>query len=154
MTATVDEYRHLSAASMREDELQTAVISIARSLGYLVAHFRPARVAGSWRTPTQADANGYPDLTLARDGWEWKPGYERGRLIFVELKSQRGRVGQFQELWLDVLRACGCECYVWRPSDLISGEIAEILTGPRPVTVDDVRGIAPDMTVNPWEDEG
>ena len=45
---------------------------------------------------------GYPDLTLAKSG----------RVIHVELKTERGRVSSAQREWLEAL---GGE--LWRPSD-------------------------------------
>lgn len=52
---------------------------------------------------------GYPDLTLAR----------QGRLIFAELKSQKGRLTGAQVIWSHLLRSTvpGIEVYVWRPQD-------------------------------------
>lgn len=58
---------------------------------------------------------GFPDLVLARGG----------RVIFAELKAQRGTVRPEQQEWLDTLRACpGVEVVVWRPSDWESVEAA------------------------------
>jgi len=51
---------------------------------------------------------GFPDLCLVRGD----------RLIFAELKTQRGRLTAAQTAWLDKLRATHAEVYVWRPSDL------------------------------------
>jgi hypothetical protein len=60
---------------------------------------------------------GYPDLCLA------KPG----RLIYAELKSEKGKVSDKQREWLDTLKAAGAEAYVWRPSQF--EEAVEILRG-------------------------
>jgi len=60
---------------------------------------------------------GFPDLVLCNP--------EQKRVIFAELKSEKGKVTGYQEEWLNVLEACGTEVYVWRPGD-IEG-IAEIL---------------------------
>ena len=62
---------------MTEAQFQSAIVELARLLGYRVAHFRAAKTAHGWRTPVAADGAGWPDLTLA------KPG----RLLFVECKS-------------------------------------------------------------------
>lgn len=54
--------------------------------------------------------SGFPDLVLLRPP----------RLLFVELKTDRGRVTPGQWLWLDDLGALPpdvVEVYVWRPSD-------------------------------------
>jgi hypothetical protein len=37
--------------------------------------------------------------------------------LFVELKSERGKVTPEQQSWLDALAACGFEVYLWRPRD-------------------------------------
>lgn len=104
-----------------EDEEQ-AVIDLARALGWLVYHTFDSRHS----------AAGFPDLVLARGG----------RLLFVELKSEKGTLKADQLLWLDALNAvrtaqlehvsagrfdfegrvaalCPAEAiepYVWRPS--------------------------------------
>jgi len=64
---------------------------------------------------------GYPDLCLA------KPG----RLIYAELKSEKGKVSDKQREWLDTLKAAGAEAYVWRPSQF--EEAVEILRGKKKV---------------------
>jgi hypothetical protein len=50
---------------------------------------------------------GWPDLVFARVP----------EVIFVELKTDRGRLKPEQIAWLDLLTACGQECHVWRPRD-------------------------------------
>ena len=103
---------------MTEQELERAVVEAARLLGWLVAHFRPARTAEGWRTPVAADGTGFPDLVLARPG----------ALVFVELKATRGRLSEEQSNWLRVLGLTGaCDAHVWRPDDWQSGVIEEVL---------------------------
>ena len=60
---------------------------------------------------------GFPDLVLANP--------EQKRVIFAELKSDKGKVTPQQEEWLSTLKACGQTVYVWRPADIEA--IAEIL---------------------------
>jgi len=50
----------------------------------------------------------------------------------VELKSEIGKVSPAQDFWLDLLKSCDCEAYVWRPSDF--DRAAEILRR-KPVNV-------------------
>lgn len=50
---------------------------------------------------------GYPDWTLARD-----------RLVFLELKTEVGKVSDAQRDWLTWLRDAGGEAYVVRPHQL------------------------------------
>lgn len=64
-------------------------------------------------------ARGYPD---------WHLTHPNGRSVFVELKSENGRLRPEQEQWLERLRVCGHEAYVWRPSDF--EEAANILLKP------------------------
>lgn len=92
-----------------EREFTAQVIELAHMYGWLVAHFRPARMAdGSWRTPLQGDGKGFPDLVLV------KPG----RLIFAELKTDDGVVEPMQKRWLDTLRTTEVDVHVWRPHQL------------------------------------
>ena len=102
-----------------EAAFQSQVIQLARTLGWLVAHFRGVRVQrrdGSIRymTPVQADGQGFVDLVLCRD-----------RVIFAELKAERGRTSPEQDAWMAGLSAAGAEYYSWRPSDW--NEICEVL---------------------------
>lgn len=60
---------------------------------------------------------GFPDLVLVNP--------EQGRVIFAELKSEKGKVTEDQRECLDALKACGQIVYVWRPADVEA--IAEIL---------------------------
>ena len=51
---------------------------------------------------------GFPDCVLVRDN----------RVIFAELKSEKGKLSPAQEVWLEKLRATGqAEVYLWRPAD-------------------------------------
>lgn len=103
-------------STMTEAQLQAAVIDVARFLGWRVAHFRPARTASGWRTPVGADGAGFPDLVLVRD-----------RVVYAELKAERGRLGPAQRVWLDILEAAGAEVYLWGPVDWHSGAIDAVL---------------------------
>lgn len=100
-------------ASMTEAQLQAAVIEWAQRLGYLVYHTYDSR----------RDAPGYPDLTLVHP--------YVGKLIFAELKSERGRLRKAQRAWHDALAQCyGVEVHEWRPRDLVSGAIEAALAAP------------------------
>ena len=100
--------RLLKAITPPETEagFQEAVMALAHTQGWLVAHFRPARTDQGWRTPVAAEGAGFPDLVLVRD-----------RVIFAELKTERGRVRPEQQRWLDALAGAGAEAVLWRPSD-------------------------------------
>jgi hypothetical protein len=103
-----------------EAQFQAAVIQYARLRGWLVAHFRPARTSKGWRTPMTGDP-GFPDLVMTRRGTrqgEATPLDSPGRVIFIELKTERGKVSVNQAAWLDALGDCpGVEVWLWRPRD-------------------------------------
>lgn len=104
---------HFVDPLMSEGEFLGAVIQYARERGWRVAHFRPARTASGWRTAVQADGKGFPDLVLARpprDG-------ERGRVVFVELKSETGRMSPEQQTWCHALLCGGAEYYSYKPKN-------------------------------------
>jgi hypothetical protein len=90
-----------------EKDWQRDVIRLAQTLGWRVAHFRPAKTNQGWRTAVAADGAGFPDLCLVRD-----------RIVFAELKTQKGRVTDDQREWIAALEVAGIEAYVWRPDDL------------------------------------
>ena len=86
----------MAAERMSEAALQNGVIHMAAVLNWRVYHTRLS--IGSQR--------GMPDLLLVRPP----------RVVFIELKSSRGRLTPAQEEWGALLRRCpGVEYYVWRP---------------------------------------
>ena len=100
------------AAAMREATLQSHVTGFAQSLGYLCYHTHDSR----------RSQPGFPDLVMVRA--------ITGRLIFAELKTERGKQSAEQREWERALKASGQgEVYLWRPSDWLSGEITRILMG-------------------------
>ena len=116
----------MSTGKLSEADFQRQIVELAHLQGWLVHHTRPAQNRrGQWATPIQGDP-GFPDLVLARDG----------RIIFAELKSEKGKLTHEQEGWLQQLRPvlsdidvrvtlhetvfrfrCFFEGFVWRPSD-------------------------------------
>lgn len=86
----------LSMGRISEKEWQTTVTDLAKVYGWMVFHQLDSR-------GTEA---GWPDLVLIRPP----------ECLFVELKSERGRVRPEQSLVLESLAACGLEVYVWRPA--------------------------------------
>ena len=79
------------------------VVEMARRLGWLVYHTFDSRKS----------AAGFPDLVLTEEE-------EKGdRLIFAELKSDKGKVSTSQRAWHEALVHTGkCEVYIWRPLDM------------------------------------
>jgi hypothetical protein len=92
---------------MSETELQSSIVELAGWCGYLVFHVHDSR---------KSTGPGFPDLVLVHK--------RTGRLLFVELKSEKGALSPRQVVWLDALRAGGHLAYEWRPADWTSGRIA------------------------------
>jgi len=89
---------------------------------------------------SKGSTSGFPDRVLVRD-----------RVIFAELKTEKGPISDAQRAWLTGLAAAGAEVYLWRPSDL--DELSRVLSkrwallpgprlGPRP----DGPGLLPTWT--------
>lgn len=121
---TAAEYNDQVAKAMLEGVLQERVRQLLILHGW--RHYHTYR---SKRSPA-----GFPDECAIRGD----------RLLFAELKRERGKLSPEQEQWRAELRHYGrlladavrddedglaprFEVYVWRPSDLLSGRIEEIL---------------------------
>jgi hypothetical protein len=98
-----------------EREFQREVVQRAKSLGWYIFHALPGQGRNKHLT-LFIGKRGFPDLVLCRPP----------RLLFVELKTETGKLSADQQEWLDALSACGVEVHVWRPSDL--ERITEILS--------------------------
>ncbi len=89
-----------------ETEFQQEVIEYAQGNGFIVAHFRPARILRDgievWVTPVAADGKGFMDLVFARSG----------TMIAAELKVYPNKPTEEQEKWI---RESGA--YLWYPED-------------------------------------
>lgn len=86
---------------MKEEQFRQQVRGIARTYGWdLQYHTHDSR---------RSDA-GWPDEVLINT--------KRGRIIFVELKNEKGKVTPTQQKWIHALQACGLEADVWRPQDM------------------------------------
>lgn len=105
--------------TITENDFLKQVIDLAHLRGWMVAHFRPSvNRRGKWSTAVQADGQGFPDLVLV--------SANRERVIFVEIKSAKGRLSESQCDWLSSLQCCdGVEVYMWRPYNF--SEIERIL---------------------------
>jgi hypothetical protein len=101
-------WTHHAGIAVNESEFQKIVIKLAQHYGWLVHHALPSmNKRGVWATHELGD-HGFPDLVLA---------HPSGRVIFAELKSDKGKVSPLQSRWLSVLEQ-GAVVWVWRPSDL------------------------------------
>lgn len=102
----------MAAPKVDEATWQAQFIEMAHLLSWQHLHVRRSIGKGKrWVTATNLD--GWPDLTLIRP----TPDYD-GEIIFVELKSETGKVTDEQLAVHDMLRRAGHDVYVWRPSDL------------------------------------
>ena len=111
---SAQEYQALVAERMSEDQLQRAVVRVAREQGWLVYHTYDSR----------RSVAGFPDLVLVH------AAHGAGRLLFRELKTVKGRVSAAQRVWLAKLAAAGADVAVWRPADLLGGVVVADLVRP------------------------
>lgn len=112
--------RQILDLTISEQDFQQTVVKAARATGWRIHHSRKTRLArrdGTVRylTAIQGDA-GFPDLVLVRGG-------RAQRVLFRELKAQRGSLDAGQRAWRDVLLAAGADWALWRPSDWSAGVI-------------------------------
>jgi len=94
-----------------EKDLDRYVKDLAKVYGWSLYHQVDAVFCPTCRKPTfsKKDGPGFPDLVLA---------HPNGRLIFAELKSQKGPLREGQAEWLQLLAKGPAEVYIWRPSDM------------------------------------
>lgn len=102
-------YRRQVERAMSEREFMRQVVQIARLNGFWCWHDFDAR----------KNNPGFPDLVLAHAG--------RGVLLWRELKRETGKTTDDQERVMAMLRACGQDVAVWRPSDW--DQIVAVLEG-------------------------
>jgi hypothetical protein len=101
---------------LTEADFQRRVLDLAAHTGWRVYHTRDSR----------GSQPGFPDLVLVSG--------KQARLLFVELKSSKGRLSTPQRQWLSDLAAARAETAVWRPADW--DEVVAVLRG-KPVPVPD-----------------
>ena len=116
---------------MTELEFQKQVTDLAEILGWSWVHFRPAQTSKGWRTPVSGPLGaGWPDLVLVR--------VKDKRLVFAELKGEKGRVSADQAAVLAALGSLAhpfpgtplsvfttVSAFLWRPADF--DEIVKVL---------------------------
>ena len=123
----------MTAPAWSESEFQRHVLALARQFGWGISQ-------GSWQR-VQEEAAQYGVTPPPMDGLAYHTRYSLGsdagwpdlvlvrradrRLLFAELKTDRGRVSARQSAVIELLRHVGAEVYLWRPADL--PEIGEIL---------------------------
>lgn len=97
---------HYAGPSVTEAQLKARVLELAHGAGWMVYH-RPARYQRN------GGGSGYPDLTLAR----------HGRVLWLELKVDKGEVSEAQKAWMQSLPAA----HVIRPVDLDTSWFVQLL---------------------------
>jgi hypothetical protein len=98
---------------MSEAALQANILDAAKALRWLRYHTHISRKSQP----------GFPDLVLVHE--------RQQRLIFAELKTEKGPVTPEQVEWLHQLRTTGrCEVYIWRPRHWAAGTIQQLLQPP------------------------
>lgn len=94
---------------LSERDFQRQVIKLAELCGWRCYH--SANVKGQLRS---ASSVGFPDLVLVG----------RGKTLFVELKTDKGRLSIAQQEWRDHLLEAGALWALWRPKNWNDIEIA------------------------------
>lgn len=92
---------------LTEKQWQAQVEQLARLIGWMCYH--------TWNS--MRSSAGFPDIVMVKGN----------EIIFVELKTNKGKLTPQQVKWLDALCAAGQRVYVWRPNDL--NEVRSVLTG-------------------------
>lgn len=93
-----------------EKDWQRTVVEAARLYGWRAFHSYDSR---------KSTGPGFPDLVLVQRA--------RKRIIYVELKTEQGRLTEHQKEWRDDLRAAGQQWFLWRPSQW--DEVQQVLGG-------------------------
>ena len=115
-TLTIESY-------VKEADWQKPLIELLQTYGYRVAHFRPGMTSREytnkkgetkkvWTTPVSADGAGFPDIVAVKSSFP-----KKRRILFIELKSDIGKLSPEQEQWKLAIVAAGGEYYLARPSD-------------------------------------
>ena len=80
---------------MTEKQFQSHIVHVAQMKGWLVYHTYDSR----------RSAPGFPDLVLVRE-----------KVLFRELKTDKGRVTPAQKAWAASLQQAESDYKLWRPS--------------------------------------
>jgi len=106
-------------ADVRESVFQQDIINEARRLGFEAYSHNSVGTrckCGAYVTGGRVvTSKGYPDLVLGK----------LGRLIYMELKSKKGKQSPEQKHWQAIIEDNGHEYYLFRPAD--KAEAFEIL---------------------------
>ena len=101
----------MQAKSMSETQLQDQILELAERMGFISYHTYDSR----------RSQKGFPDLVLVHP--------KQRRVIWRELKSEKGVTSAEQKVWISALSLVGEDVDVWRPRDWVSGRIEKELRG-------------------------
>lgn len=87
------------ASLVTEAQFQQAVLEMAQRLGWLCYHVYDSR----------RSVPGFPDIVSV---------HPHHGVVFLELKTVKGRVRPEQQRWIDTLSAVGQRAYIVRPTDM------------------------------------
>jgi hypothetical protein len=111
MAASIATLRY--AVNVTERDFQKRIETTATMFGWSFMHIsestKRVRRGGKYLSVPDPACQGWPDLTLAHP--------RSGRLLFREVKTDKGKLTPEQEQWLRTLAACGQDVAVWRPRD-------------------------------------
>lgn len=96
-------------AELTERAWQDYLVSVARLCGWRVSHFGGGWSSRGYRTPCRYDGQGFPDLVMVHP--------RRKIILFVEVKTTKGKLSEEQERWRSDLVESGAEYRLWRPED-------------------------------------
>ena len=85
----------MRSKGITEKQFQSQVVRIAKVFGWMAYHTYDSR----------RSEPGFPDLVLVRE-----------RVMFRELKTEKGRLTPAQKLWGERLKSAGSDYDIWRPS--------------------------------------
>lgn len=103
-------------------QIQDGIAQMARSKGYMVAHFSPGRVGPKdrWVTNYAYDSKGWPDLFMVKAG---QPP------VAMEVKGDGDSMSAEQDAWMLNLMRAGVTVCVVTKKDWQNGVVEQILDG-------------------------
>lgn len=106
---------------MNGKQIQDAAVAVARTMGYMAAHFRQAPSRSGFITPYSYDTKGFPDLVLVSRA--------RARMVVVEVKGRGDKLRAEQIVWLDWFSEAGVPTLVLDEKGWKAGELERLLAG-------------------------
>lgn len=151
---TLSHLAQVAALDMSEAALDVAVLDLWRVYGWTLRVPRKKALLGA--DEQLLDPYHTHDARRSPAGFPDRVAIRPPRLMFVELKDERGRIRPEQQAWHNALKLCGdqvayaadraarwvslegtredrgfapptLEAYIWRPSDLLSNTIEAVL---------------------------